>query len=124
MLVDWLVSCSRKVVFSAAIPGQVGKGHVNTRLPDYWIKLFNKHGFTCHDVIRPFIVHDICIPYWYRQNMFLFTKDNDGSPEFCANFLPSDFILVHKKVFDNLQYPGLRALLKMVIPSFVRSFIK
>jgi hypothetical protein len=39
-LVEWLTKSAPIVVFSAAIPGQGGKGHINEQPPDYWNDLF------------------------------------------------------------------------------------
>ena len=40
-------------LFSAAIPGQRGRHHVNEQWPSYWIEKFYKVGFTAYDIIRP-----------------------------------------------------------------------
>ena len=63
------------VLFSAAIPGQDGTHHINERWPSYWAGLFATHGYTPHDVIRPRIWTDRRIPFWYRQNVFLYAND-------------------------------------------------
>jgi SAM-dependent methyltransferase len=62
------------VLFSAAIPGQDGTHHINERWPSYWAGLFAAHGYTPHDVIRPRIWTDRRIPFWYRQNVFLYAN--------------------------------------------------
>ncbi len=62
------------VLFSAAIPGQDGTHHINERWPSYWAGLFAAHGYGPHDVIRPRIWDDRRIPFWYRQNVFLYAN--------------------------------------------------
>lgn len=62
------------VLFSAAIPGQGGNEHVNEQWPDYWQNLFRDEGFLSVDLIRPKIIRDVDIPWWYRQNIFLAAK--------------------------------------------------
>ena len=62
------------ILFSAAIPGQRGRGHVNLRWPSFWIELFAQQGFLCNDFIRPKIWDNVEIPFWYRQNTMLFTR--------------------------------------------------
>ncbi len=62
------------VLFSAAIPGQDGTHHINERWPGYWAGLFAAHGYGPHDVIRPRIWTDRRIPFWYRQNVFLYAN--------------------------------------------------
>jgi hypothetical protein len=44
-LVDSLVTLGDRVVFSAAAPGQGGWDHVNERPAEYWIALFEEHGY-------------------------------------------------------------------------------
>lgn len=69
-----LAELSDFVLFSAAIPGQGGVGHLNEQWPNYWISLFDENGYECIDFIRKQIWQDQNIPYWYRQNIFLFVK--------------------------------------------------
>ncbi len=62
------------VLFSAAIPGQGGKGHVNGQWPEYWISRFEARGFVAFDALRPRIWADTRIRPWYRQNVLLFVR--------------------------------------------------
>lgn len=39
-------SASRAIVFSAAQPGQWGDGHINCQPKEFWIKLFESHGWS------------------------------------------------------------------------------
>lgn len=78
--VDNLVRAADVVLFSAAIPGQGGIGHVNEQWPAYWARLFAERGYRCYDVIRPRFWADDDIPYWYRQNALLFVRDGAGLP--------------------------------------------
>jgi SAM-dependent methyltransferase len=68
------------VLFSAAIPGQDGNGHINLQWPDYWRALFEAEGFRMFDPIRPRIREDAAIGWWYRQNLVLYAaRDIDPS---------------------------------------------
>jgi hypothetical protein len=69
------------VLFSAAIPGQGGNGHVNEQWPSYWIGKFADAGFTLYDAIRPRIWNDSRVEVWYRQNTLLFSRERvfDGA---------------------------------------------
>jgi SAM-dependent methyltransferase len=84
------------VLFSAAVPGQGGIGHVNEQWPAYWTGLFDRRGFEVSDTIRPRIWTDEAIPWLYRQNVLLFTargrvaRPEAGVPGFQA--LPMVFI--------------------------------
>jgi SAM-dependent methyltransferase len=72
--VDSLVDLSDFVLFSAAIPHQGGKHHLNERWQDYWAGLFQAKGYAVVDVIRPKIWEDDQIAFWYRQNVLLYVK--------------------------------------------------
>lgn len=71
-----LTSASDVVVFSAAVPGQGGTKHINCRWPSYWQEHFRAFGYVMSDCIRPFVSRNPDIEYWYRQNVFLFVKEN------------------------------------------------
>jgi len=75
-LVKTLTSLSDVILFSAAIPGQGGKGHVNEQWPEYWAKHFEGNGYVYIDMIRPRIWRNKTIPFWYRQNTLLFVKSD------------------------------------------------
>lgn len=71
-LVETLTGLSQSVLFSAAIPGQGGQGHVNEQWPEYWMGLFGQRGFQCLDCIRPRFWSNPEVEYWYAQNTLLF----------------------------------------------------
>ncbi|PWT70503.1 MAG: hypothetical protein C5B60_12030 [Chloroflexi bacterium] len=64
------------VLFSAAVPGQGGVQHVNEQWPEYWRRLFRTKGFRMFDPFRPLLWHDERVASWYRQNMFLFVRED------------------------------------------------
>lgn len=70
-----LTDASDFVLFSAAIPFQAGRFHVNERWPDYWAGLFAERGYVPLDFIRGMIWNDEGIPFWYRQNTLLFVRE-------------------------------------------------
>jgi len=72
-LVETCTLHSDDVVFSAAVPGQEGKGHVNCQPHEYWAEKFEAHGYERQDVIRPRIQTRQVSP-WYRENIFLFRR--------------------------------------------------
>lgn len=67
-----LTALAPAVLFSAAIPGQGGVGHLNEQWQSWWAAQFATHGYAAHDVIRPAIWTDEAIPAWYRQNVVLY----------------------------------------------------
>lgn len=64
----------RFVLFSAAPPGQGGEFHINERSYEYWRDLFERRGFVTADPIRPLIMGERTISYWYRYNVLLFVR--------------------------------------------------
>ena len=63
------------IFFSAACPGQVGQNHINCQWPSYWQELFNELGFVCDDRIRWSLWDIQEIEPWYRQNLFLASRN-------------------------------------------------
>ncbi len=74
-LVRSLTRLAPVVLFSAAVPAQTGTGHINEQWPDYWRKLFTQHQFVCLDIMRPRFWNDARVGSWYRQNMFLYIRE-------------------------------------------------
>jgi SAM-dependent methyltransferase len=74
VLINSLTNQSDTIIFSAAIPGQPGDGHLNLKPPSYWTHLFQKQGFHTYDMIRPLIWDDKDIHWWYRQNIFVASR--------------------------------------------------
>jgi SAM-dependent methyltransferase len=72
--VDGLVALAPAVLFSAAIPGQGGRRHLNEQWPEYWRAQFARHGYLPIDCIRPRIWQAREVRLWYRQNMLLFAS--------------------------------------------------
>jgi SAM-dependent methyltransferase len=74
-LVDLLTSLGDVVLFSAAIPNQGGRGHVNEQWQHYWARLFQDRGYKGN------VIEDIRwnpnIEVWYRQNSVLYVKQNN-----------------------------------------------
>lgn len=69
------------ILFSAAVPLQGGRHHVNEQWPEYWKKIFNKKDYVLIDPFRKKLWDNAEVSYWYAQNIFLFVKkdilDND-----------------------------------------------
>jgi SAM-dependent methyltransferase len=74
-LVRGLVQLAPAVLFSAAIPGQGGVGHVNEQWPDYWAGQFRCFGYLPVDCIRPRVWHEPHVLFAYAQNTILFVEE-------------------------------------------------
>src|SRR5918999_332033 len=68
-LILQMTTAAPLVLFSAAIPGQGGEGHVNEQWPDYWDKVFAEFRFRRLDPIRQQLMQDSRVEWWYRQNI-------------------------------------------------------
>ena len=95
-LVADLTNLADAVLFSAAIPGQGGVGHVNEQWPAYWTDLFDDHGWETTGALRFDIWTDDRVKNWYRQNLILAAPTlPDRWP--AAEVLP----LVHPVLWDS-----------------------
>jgi SAM-dependent methyltransferase len=66
--------CAAKfVLFSAAIPGQGGVGHVNEQPLSWWEELFHAHGYVGTEDVRRAHWKDLRVADFYRQNIVLFS---------------------------------------------------
>jgi len=76
-LVAWLTTIAPLVVFSAAIPGQGGEGHINEQWPGYWADKFAHNKCHVTGALRWTIWDDDRISWWYRQNLLVAARDLD-----------------------------------------------
>jgi SAM-dependent methyltransferase len=67
-----LVSAADRILFSAAVPGQPGIGHINLQPLPYWVSKFWALGYAPIELIRPYIADDKSIYWWLRQNLVMF----------------------------------------------------
>jgi SAM-dependent methyltransferase len=88
-----LVAMAPAVLFSAAIPGQGGVGHVNEQWQSYWATLFAGQGYRAYDAVRPRIWTDESVPAWYRQNAILYLRPDIGET---LDLVPTEPVLLDK----------------------------
>jgi SAM-dependent methyltransferase len=72
--VQSLCGAADVVVFSAAIPGQGGRRHVNEQWPEYWAGLFAELQYDCYDFLRPIIWNNPRVTWHYAQNSMIFGR--------------------------------------------------
>jgi hypothetical protein len=92
------------VLFSAAVPGQGGEGHVNEEWQDTWAERFERRGYRTLDPIRPKIWRDPSISWWYQQNLLLFASPEAlaGNPDLARVADQTDrarLSVVHPRIF-------------------------
>jgi hypothetical protein len=66
-----LCSLADVVLFSAAVPGQGGVGHINEQPPGYWVDLFEANGYRVSGALRWRIWRDDRVENWYRGNLLI-----------------------------------------------------
>lgn len=77
--VEDITSLSDVILFSAAIPLQVGTHHVNCQWQSYWAEKFARRGYMLFDCFRPVIWNDERVNVIYRNNMFLYINRNSSN---------------------------------------------
>jgi SAM-dependent methyltransferase len=78
--VQSLCDAADVVLFSAAIPGQGGRHHVNEQWPAYWAQLFQKFSYDCYDFLRPRIWNNPRVTWHYAQNSMIFARAGSRHP--------------------------------------------
>lgn len=111
-LVDSLVRHSKQIVFSAAIPGQGGNGHINEQWPDYWAAKFNTFGYKAVDCLRWKIWTDNRVKWWYAQNIVAYISNETRIPT--TEYLEGrrleagPFPVIHPGAVADVDHPDLR----------------
>ncbi|HEX5109929.1 MAG TPA: class I SAM-dependent methyltransferase [Vicinamibacterales bacterium] len=76
VFIDSLIDLSDAIVFGAAYIKQNGPTHINERQHSFWGRLFLERHYQPFDLFRPHIWSDTRIPFWYRQNTFLYVRED------------------------------------------------
>lgn len=87
-LIESLCKSAPLVLFSAAVPGQGGYGHLNEQWPPYWEKLFERNGYAVSEALRWMLWEDARVDWWYRQNMLVAARDPDRWPAMFRDSAP------------------------------------
>jgi trans-aconitate methyltransferase len=74
--VETLTKLSPIVLFSAAIPYQIGTQHINMRWQSYWAELFGERGYVPIDCLRRALWDDPQVETWYAQNALLYVRED------------------------------------------------
>jgi SAM-dependent methyltransferase len=136
VLVDNLVGAGDLILFSAAVPGQGGKGHINERPLGYWRDLFATRRYRAFDFLRPQVADQPDIEWWYRYNTLLYVHEDRmaGLPgEVARSAIPAGGRIpdvsplptrVRKLVLRALPSPMVSHLAAMKHRQFVRSLAR
>lgn len=71
-----LADAAPLVLFSAAVPGQGGVGHVNEQWPGYWAERFRRRGLRVIDPFRPALWNDASLATCIKQNALLYASED------------------------------------------------
>lgn len=96
-LVSDLCDAAPCVLFSAALPSDSGVGHVNEQYLPYWIERFASHGYQAIDPIRPQILGNSAVEWWYQQNTVMFASA--GHPVLAQGFQAPQTI-IHPELYE------------------------
>jgi len=105
--IELLCACADTVLFSAAIPGQGGRHHINEQWPVYWADLFAGLGFECYDPLRPALWDNPRVLWYYAQNCLIYARGDSNAK---ASPVAKPRSLVHpalwSKQLERLNSPG------------------
>lgn len=133
--VSFLCSLGPVVLFSAAIPYQGGRGHINEQWPEYWAELFMRKGYVAIDTIRNRVWDNPNVEWWYSQNILIFAqaehlKSLEGLSELYVVQPQGSLTKVHPRLWleRNGRPLPLEKIVKMLPGSgfqfFQRAFLK
>ena len=86
--VEGLTRLGPVVVFSAAIPHQGGRHHVNEQWPRYWAGHFERRGYLALDCLRDRLWHRPGVEWWYAQNTLLYVRPDTRAAQPALARLP------------------------------------
>lgn len=95
-----LCALAPAVLFSAAIPGQGGTGHVNEQYPAYWVERFAANGMTASGALRWAIWDNPDVENWYKANTLVFAREPRWYPTLYDTPLASPWPVVHPVLYD------------------------
>lgn len=88
------------VLFSAAIPGQGGVGHVNERWTSHWVGRFGACGYQVSGGLRWLIWNDERVEAWYRQNTLVAAAKPELYPMLFNHPGTAPISVVHPTIYD------------------------
>jgi len=123
-LVEGLIETAAVVAFSAAVPRQLGEGHVHLRPQSFWASLFAEHDFIAHDVVRPVVWSDDNVSWWYAQNLLVYSAGHRAETMLLdvihPRFLDALIELTRRNPSGRASLMGLSAAARKRLPSLPR----
>jgi len=126
-MVKTLMKLSDVVLFSAAIPYQRGKGHINERYQSYWVDFFDRMGYQVFDVIRGQVWNNKNVRGFYAENMFLFVnrecKEYAKFSEYINEHVLFPYDVIHPEIWEQVNnYRLVKFMDKMHENKFISWF--
>lgn len=72
------------IIFSAAQPGQPGDGHITCHPPEFWLRAFEKEGWSA-DPAASAALRLTSTLHWFRRNLFVLRPGPQKDPEGLAH---------------------------------------
>jgi SAM-dependent methyltransferase len=129
-----LVRLAPVVVFSAAVPFQGGRSHVNEQWPEYWATRFRQHGYLAVDFVRPRVWNNPDVSWWYAQNILVYCREDYAKTHewsrdaLTETWRSQSLAIIHPRRYEHavrqlpdLSRMGMSALLAALPPAFARS---
>lgn len=110
--IDDLVELSGIIVFSAAVVFQPGDHHVNCKKSSYCKKLFEERHYKRIDCIRPLIASNVNIAWWYKNNIFIYVKE-EMYEQICAKIKERNMIVWPDTVGEFIHYDCFYNIVEM-----------
>jgi SAM-dependent methyltransferase len=101
-MVESLIRHGNVILFSAAVPGQSGKGHVNERRASYWVECFASYSYQVFDIVRWRIWDRSEIGIDYRQNLMIFASQ-EGVERVENRTVDRSLDVVHPDMLDSFS---------------------
>jgi hypothetical protein len=101
------------IVWSAAVPGQGGYGHVNEQYLSYWVQEFANKPF---DIIRPKIWSRSDVAWWYQQNLLVFAS-TAAQLRFNLSINDTPLPYIHPCLYEQARDPRNYSIRRM-LPHF------
>ena len=122
-----LVRLGPVILFSAAIPHQGGKGHINEQWPNYWAERFANHGYVAIDCLRSQLWTNKDVAWWYAQNLLLFVAKDQLSqyPALASLYNPGQeapLSLIHPTKYNAMASAKRQTFPKKILKRLKRTF--
>jgi SAM-dependent methyltransferase len=117
--VDSLVGLAPVVAFSAAVPGQGGREHVNEQWQSWWAGKFEQRGYLTVDALRRRLWSRDGVQPYYAQNLLLYVREDalsryDALRRELERTEPGQLDLIHPSLYLRRTQLSTRKLVRLL----------